>query len=153
MMRIETLVPTALIAFSCIAGVEVTFAGQVPVVRPSNLGVSSPTLPRPISAAPSLSTGTVSTGGNTSLGLGGVSPTGQQLTSESTGLVNIPSATVISAVISDVSAAVNKSSVALSASQRTNLARTVATVLENVPMSTEQRAQLISIRENLEHKN
>lgn len=130
---------------------EFAYAGQVPVVRPSNLGVSSPTLPRPISAAPSVATGAASTGGGASLGLSGASPTGQQAAPKSSGLINIPSTTAISATISDVSAAVGKSGVTLSPGQRENLARTVTSVLENVSMSPEQRAQLIGIRESLEH--
>lgn len=147
--KLLTFAVTLPILFGLLA--EFAYAGQVPVVRPSNLGVSSPTLPRPISAAPSVATGGASTGTGVSLGLSGVAPTGQQAAPKSSGLINIPSTTAISATISDVSAAVGKSGGTLSPGQRANLARTVTSVLENVPMSPEQRAQLIGIRESLEH--
>ena len=134
-------------------------AGQVPVVRPANLGISSPTLPSgtistptavtaaPLTSAPQLSIPSVSpviSGSQTSKS-GEEANTADDVAAR-------PAMQAVSATIETIADSIGRPELELTISQQAGLARTIESVLVNVEMAPSQRAKLISIRESLEHR-
>ena len=134
-------------------------AGQVPVVRPANLGISSPTLPTgtistptvattaPVASTPQVSVPSTSTIiGDLQAGEPGEAGTSGETTASSA----MPA---ISATIDILADLASTPELELTISQQDGLTRTIEAVLVNVEMSPSQRAQLISIREKIESIN
>ena len=134
-------------------------AGQVPVVRPANLGISSPTLPSgtistptAVTAAPLTSAPQVSIPGASPV-IGEIQPSEFDEDANSSGdTANRPAIPAVSATINAIADSIGRPELELTISQQAGLARTIESVLVNVEMAPSQRARLISIRENLEHR-
>jgi len=132
-------------------------AGQVPVVRPANLGISSPTLPTgavstptvvtsaPVTSVPQLS---IPAGSPV---IGEIQPSEPGEDASTAGdTANRPTIFAVSATIETIADAIGRPEVGLTISQQAGLLRTIESVLVNVEMTPSQRARLISIRESLE---
>lgn len=132
-------------------------AGQVPVVRPANLGISSPTLPTgtistptvattaPVASAPQVSVPSTSSiiGDTQAVEPGEAGNSGE--TTAGTAMQ------AISSTIDILADLTSTPELELTISQQAGLTRTIEAVLVNVEMSPLQRARLISIRESLEN--
>ena len=138
------------IAVLTVLGSNTCLAGQVPVVRPSNLGVSSPTLP---SGSIAVSGSAVTSAPTSAVG---VTPTVGSVTEISSnnkdGLTGFASSTLIGSTIEQLNQVTSGSNLTITSAQRAGITRTIESVLVNVEMTPAQRAQLISVRERLEHQ-
>lgn len=140
----------AYIAVVAVLGSNICLAGQVPVVRPSNLGVSSPTLPSgsiavsgsAVTSAPTSAVGVTATVGSVT----------EMSSNNKDGLTGFASSTLIGSTIEQLEQVTSGSNLTITSAQRAGITRTIESVLVNVEMTPSQRAQLINVREQLEHQ-
>ena len=140
----------AYMAVFAVLGSNTCLAGQVPVVRPSNLGVSSPTLPSgsiavsgsAVTSAPTSAVGVTATVGSVT----------EMSSNNKDGLTGFASSTLIGSTIEQLEQVTSGSNLTITSAQRAGITRTIESVLVNVEMTPSQRAQLINVREQLEHQ-